>query len=120
MKKLLLISVSLLSVLLFSTAMVFAAHHHRESNAQVMTVEEVKANAWDDQHVILDGHFVEKIYGDMYLFKDVEGNNITAEVDDDQWYNVELDKKVRIFAEVDKDRHGDVKLDVKHIQKMER
>lgn len=120
MKKIVLMSVSLLAVMLFSTAMVFAAHHHRQMNAQVMTVEEVKANAWDDQHVIVDGKFVERLYSDMYLFKDTDGNSITAEVDDDQWYNVELNKKVRIFAEVDKDRHGDVKLDVKHVQDLDK
>lgn len=115
MKKLLIVMLSLLSVFILSTAIVFAARHH--NNAQITTVAEVKANGWDDQRVLIDGKFTEHIYKDIYTFTDIEGNSITVDVDDDLWYQLSMDTPVRIYAEVDKDWHGEIELEVKHIEK---
>jgi uncharacterized protein YdeI (BOF family) len=42
---------------------------------------------------------------------------MTVEVDDDIWYQLSMDTPVRISAEVDKDWHGGIELEVKRIEK---
>ena len=44
-------------------------------------------------------------------------NSMTVEVDDDIWYQLSMDTPVRIYAEVDKDWHGGIELEVKNIEK---
>ena len=92
-----------------------AAKHH--NSAQVTTIADIKANGWDEQRVLVDGEFTEHIYKDLYTFTDNEGNSMTVEVDDDIWYQLSMDTPVRIYAEVDKDWHGGIELEVKNIEK---
>lgn len=117
MKKMLALVLSLVTVFVLGTAVVFAAKHHNGNNAQVTTIAEIKANGWDDQRVLVDGTFTEHIYKDLYTFTDNEGNSMTAEVDDDIWYQLSMNSPVRIYAEVDKDWHGGIELEVKNIEK---
>lgn len=115
MKKMLAVVLSLVTVFVLGTAVVFAAKHH--NSAQVTTIADIKANGWDEQRVLVDGEFTEHIYKDLYTFTDNEGNSMTVEVDDDIWYQLSMDTPVRIYAEVDKDWHGGIELEVKNIKK---
>ena len=115
MKKIIIALFAVLSILAVSGAVVFAAGRG-DRNITPTTVAEVKANGWDDQHVILVGKFTEHVRGDIYTFVDKDGNSIKAEIDDDIWYQISLGEPVRIYAEVDKSWHHGVELEVKHIE----
>ena len=115
MKKMLAVVLSLVTVFVLGTAVVFAAKNHNRD--QVTTIADIKANGWDEQRVLVDGEFTEHIYKDLYTFTDNEGNSMTVEVDDDIWYQLSLDIPVRIYDEVDKDWHGGIELEVKNIEK---
>ena len=114
MKKTIIALFAVLSILAVSSAVVFAAGHGNR-NAEPTTVAEVHASAWDEQRVILDGEFTQHLRGDKYIFTDENGDSIRADVDDDIWYQISLNEPVRVYAEVDKDRHG-VEIEVNHIQ----
>ena len=73
MKKMLAVVLSLVTVFVLGTAVVFAAKHH--NSAQVTTIADIKANGWDEQRVLVDGEFTEHIYKDLYTFTDNEGNS---------------------------------------------
>lgn len=117
MKKLLIAILSILTIFVLSTAVVFAARHHQPRNVQTVTIAQIQQNGYDDQRVLIEGKFTDHKYKDVYVFTDTEGNTITAEVDDDIWYQLSMDTPVRIYAEVDKDWHG-IELDVKNIEKL--
>ena len=53
MKKMLAVVLSLVTVFVLGTAVVFAAKHH--NSAQVTTIADIKANGWDEQRVLVDG-----------------------------------------------------------------
>lgn len=114
MKKVLAAILCVLTIFAVS-GVVFAARHH-QANMQPTTVAEVKANGWDDQRVVLEGKFIRHEYKDIYTFIDKNGDEIKAEVDDDIWYQVKMNTPVRIYAEVDKHWHGEVDLEVEHIE----
>lgn len=113
MKKMLAIVLSLIAVFVLSTTVVFASRNYN----QVTTISNIKANGWDEQRVVVDGKFTEHIYDNIYTFTDNEGTSMTVEVDDDIWYQLSMNTPVRIYAEVDKDWHGGIELDVKNIEK---
>ncbi len=115
MKKVLATILCVLTILAVSGAAVFAARHHDTASMQPTTIAEIKANGWDDQRVVLDGKFTKHVYKDIYVFTDNKGEEINVDVDDDDWYQVEMNTPVRIYAEVDKDWHGDIELEVKRI-----
>ena len=75
-----------------------------------ITLEKVAVNA-----SVSEGDF--RNHDDIFTFKDKAGSEMNVEVDDDCWFNLELNVPVQIFAEVDKDWHG-VDLDVKGIKKL--
>lgn len=117
MKKLLVAILSALTILMVSGAVVFADRHHT-ANLTPTTIAEIHENGWDDQHVVLEGKFTEQIYSDIYTFEDTNGDSVKVDIDDDHWQQVPLNTPVRIFAEVDKEWHGGVELEVKRIQKI--
>ncbi len=113
MKKILAVVLCMVTILAVS-GIAFARHHQP---AQQMTISEIRDNARDDQRVIVDGQIIDRVYKDIYTFKDTNGDTIKIEIDDDDWYAVEMNKPVRIYAEVDKNWHSsDVELEVKRIQ----
>ena len=57
MKKMLAVVLSLVTVFVLGTAVVFAAKHH--NSAQVTTIADIKANGWDEQRVLVDGELTE-------------------------------------------------------------
>ena len=65
------------------------------------------------QHTAVSKH----VYDDIFTFQDNNGTEMNVEVDDDCWFNLELNVPVQILAEVDKDWHG-MDLDVKGIKKL--
>lgn len=115
MKKLLIALLSVLVICVLGSAAVFAAKYN--PNMQPTTIAEVQKNAYDDQRVLIEGQFTKHVYDDIFTFKDNAGTEMNVEVDDDCWFNLELNVPVQIFAEVDKDWHG-VDLDVKGIKKL--
>ncbi|HIX84240.1 MAG TPA: NirD/YgiW/YdeI family stress tolerance protein [Candidatus Megamonas gallistercoris] len=115
MKKLLVALLSVLVICVLGSAAVFAAKYN--PNIQPTTIAEVQKNAYDDQHVAIDGKFVKHLYKDVFTFRDTAGTEINVEVDDDCRYILEMDTPVRILAEVDKDWYG-IDLEVKRIQKL--
>ena len=94
MKKMLAVVLSLVTVFVLGTAVVFAAKHH--NSAQVTTIADIKANGWDEQRVLVDGEFTEHIYKDLYTFTDNEGNSMTVEVDDDIWYQLSMQNRAEL------------------------
>lgn len=71
------------------------------------SVAKVKAEAKDHEIVMLRGAFTSLIKHDKYVFTDLEGQTITAELDfDKNWSHVAKDLKMEITAEVDKDWNG--------------
>ena len=115
MKKLLIALLSVLVICVLGSVAVFASRYN--PNIPTSTISEVQQNAYDDQHVAIDGKFVKHIYKDVFTFRDTTGTEINVEVDDDCRYVLEMDTPVRIFAEVDKDWYG-IDLEVKRIQKL--
>ena len=72
--------------------------------AQLTTVAAVKASAKDHDIVKLRGSFTDYIRKDKYVFKDLNGDSIQAELDKDRdWSHIVKDAPVEITAEVDKD-----------------
>ena len=81
----------------------------------IKTVEQAKA-ASDDTMVLLQGHIIEHIKKDDYIFKDNSGT-IRVDIDHDKWagQTVTPDNLVEIWGEVDKDWNS-VEIDVKSIR----
>ena len=98
MKKMLAVVLSLVTVFVLGTAVVFAAKHH--NSAQVTTIADIKANGWDEQRVLVDGEFTEHIYKDLYTFTDNEGN--------EYYYNIHYDKELVIVPDKKEKFHPDV------------
>lgn len=77
------------------------------------TVAGIKANAHDDQRVVLQGRLTNYLGKDIYEFTDLAGDTIEVELDDDRnWSNISKDQLIEIEAEVDKDLLS-ISLDVK-------
>lgn len=117
MKKLLIAILSVLIICVVGSAAVFAARHN-SGNIQPTTIAEVQKNSYDDQRVLIEGQFTKHVYDDIFTFQDNNGTEMNVEVDDDCWFNLELNVPVQILAEVDKDWHG-MDLDVKGIKKLQ-
>lgn len=80
---------------------------------QTMTVQSVKRNAYDDQHVSLVGRLTQFLGDDDYVFQDKTGT-IVVELDDDddhRWNHIQKDQLIQIYGEVDRD-DGRVKIEV--------
>ena len=82
----------------------------------VVTVKEAQGMR-DDAKVTLQGHIIQHLGGDKYMFKDATGT-IRVEIDDDVWrgQTIAPDDLVEIHGEVDKDWNS-VEIEVKRIAK---
>lgn len=84
------------------------------------TAQEILNNPLDDQRVILEGQFVERIRHEHYYFADSTAR-INVEVDDDRYFDsdIKMGVPVRIYAKVDFEgnKHGKrVELEIKKIE----
>ena len=86
-------------------------------NGSNTTVESAKSMR-DDAWVTLRGNIVERIYDDLYLFKDATGT-VNVDIDHKRWNGVTVTPQdlVEIQGEVDKDWNS-VEIDVKQITKV--
>lgn len=76
------------------------------------SVAAVKADARDEQMVVLKGRFTKQLSREKFEFVDEKGDMIVCELDDDRdWSMVRKDALMEIRAEVDKDLMN-VKLEV--------
>lgn len=76
------------------------------------TIAAVKADARDEQMVVLKGRFTKQLTREKFEFVDEKGDMIVCELDDDRdWSMVRKDALMEIRAEVDKD-FMNVKLEV--------
>ncbi|WP_215406564.1 NirD/YgiW/YdeI family stress tolerance protein [Vibrio gigantis] len=83
----------------------------------VSNVEQAKSAA-DDSFVVLTGHIVQSLGGDLYLFKDASGE-IEVEIDHENWMGQEVSPQdtVTIRGEVDSE-WTTTQIDVDMIQKI--
>lgn len=79
-----------------------------------MDVDGVHSHGGDDQHIVMEGKFVEHVQKDKYVFQDQSGKTMTVEVDDDCGV-VRLNVAVRAYGELDV-KHGKVELEVDRIE----
>lgn len=82
-----------------------------------MTVVQAK-QLNDDAPVTLEGKLIKSLGGEHYIFKDSTGE-INVDVDDDAWRGQQVGPNdiITIYGDVDKEDHGDVKIDVENIIK---
>lgn len=89
------------------------------SNNAVTTIEAAK-NAYDDTPVAITGYIVKQSNYDRdeFTFKDLAGNTIDIDVEDEAWngQNVTAKDKITIHGKVDKEAFG-TQIDVYNIQK---
>ena len=85
------------------------------NNSSVTTVKQVLQSGRDDQLVVLEGRITEKFGRKKYFFADKTGS-IVAEIDDELFAGrrVTPQNRLRVQAEVDKDRGQDAEIDVLH------
>jgi uncharacterized protein (TIGR00156 family) len=81
----------------------------------VTTVKKVLQTGRDDQLVVLEGRITEQFGRKKYFFADKTGT-IVAEIDDQVFAGrkVTPQNRLRVQAEVDKDRGQDAEIDVLH------
>ena len=85
------------------------------NTTSVTTVKKVLQTGRDDQLVVLEGRITEQFGRKKYFFADKTGT-IVAEIDDQVFAGrkVTPQNRLRVQAEVDKDRGQDAEIDVLH------
>ena len=79
----------------------------------VAAVKEMKDNSW----FTLEGHIVEQVRKERYVFRDQSGE-IEVEIDDEKWKGRKVDPgtRIRISGEVEKDFLSSMEVEVKRIE----
>ena len=87
------------------------------NTTSVTTVKKVLQTGRDDQLVVLEGRITEQFGRKKYFFADKTGT-IVAEIDDQVFAGrkVTPQNRLRVQAEVDKDRGHDAEIDVLHFE----
>jgi uncharacterized protein (TIGR00156 family) len=119
MNKLIILSLSFVSVLFISTNTTAGfVGPGPGSSSNLITVKTVDKMT-DDEKVTLEGYIVKKASDEYYMFKDATGE-IEVEIDDDVLKKVDITPgtKVRIVGEVDEDCPSTT-IDVDHIEIIE-
>ena len=83
----------------------------------IVTVKQVMEMR-DDVPVIVQGHIVQRMGDEMYLFEDSTGN-IRVEIDDDEWrgQTVTPTDTVKLYGEVDRGIFR-TEIDVNYVEKL--
>ncbi len=83
------------------------------------STQDINNSSWlhDDKPVILEGHILNAMGGDYYLFKDDRGS-ITIEIDNEDWMGVHVtpQNRVRIYGHIDKEMMERTVVDVSRIE----
>ncbi|MGY0147473.1 NirD/YgiW/YdeI family stress tolerance protein [Edwardsiella tarda] len=87
----------------------------------VVSSDEINSYSWvqDDKPVILEGHIVNSLGGDHYLFQDAKGS-VMVEIDHEEWWGVNAtpQTRLRLYGSVDKDVAERVSVDVDRLEKL--
>ncbi len=71
-----------------------------------MTISEIKTATVDEAnpHVQIDGQIIDRVCKDVYTFKDTNGDTINIKFYNENWYTIEMNKPICIYAEMNKNK----------------
>lgn len=86
-----------------------------QDTPEIMNVVDVK-ELKDDSAVIIQGHIIQQLEEDKYLFKD-ETDEVVVDIDKKAWNNVDVRSSdiIQLKGKVDKDFADDVEIDVEKV-----
>ena len=109
------INFALLSALVFATTLPAQAAFNGPTNAQAVSVEEVKSLP-DETQVSVKGYIINSLGDEKYTFKDEKGE-VVIEVEDENWNGIDVtpQTQIEIIGEVDKELMKPVEIEVEKV-----